>query len=386
VSAAGAWVEDDRPGRRGLLVDVAGALAFGSFAVFVGSAQSGWSALAGGLLAAAVAVRRGWWWAAVALAVTAGLLQVVVGDLNIVADLAFAPVAFTLGAHRSRAVRQAGLVASLLGVAGAATWAGVEATGSQGTGGPALAVAGMATAAALVLVGGWVTGYVRWQRREALRAHLDAQLRAAEERRLRDLVAIERDRLRIAADMHDVIAHSWAVVAAQADGARYAMRTDPAAAEDALGVIGETARGAMTDVRRLLGRLRDAELAADDDLGGPDELVTRMRASGMTVDVHREGTPDHAVAGAARLVLAEALTNALKHGDLSVPVRIEEVGGPVHRLTVTNRRGSPGAPGEGHGLRGMRERVERAGGRLTAGPTADGRWVVDAELPRAGAS
>ncbi|HPV90686.1 MAG TPA: hypothetical protein PLI84_10180, partial [Ornithinibacter sp.] len=118
MSAAGAWVEDDRPGRRGLLVDVAGALAFGSFAVFVGSAQSGWSALAGGLLAAAVAVRRGWWWAAVALAVTAGLLQVVVGDLNIVADLAFAPVAFTLGAHRSRAVRQAGLVASLLGVAG----------------------------------------------------------------------------------------------------------------------------------------------------------------------------------------------------------------------------------------------------------------------------
>jgi signal transduction histidine kinase len=395
VSAAGAWVEDDRPGRRGLLVDLAGALAFGALAVLVGAAQSGWSALAGGLLAAAFAVRRVRWWAAVALAVAAGLVQVVVGDLNVVADLAFAPVAFTLGSHRSSAVRRLGLLACGLGVVGAAAWAGVQATGARATSGPALSAAGMATAAALVLGGGWVAGYVRWQRREGLRALLDGRLRAAEERRLRDLVALEQERVRIAADMHDVIAHSWAVVAAQADGARYAMRTDPDAAEAALGVIGETARGAMTDVRGLLGRLRDPELAeADPDLGDADELVARMQASGMTVDVHREGAPDpgSAVADAARRVLAEALTNALKHGDLSAPVRVEEAGGPVHRLTVTNAvagpgaPGAPAAPGEGHGLQGMRERVLRAGGRLSAGPTADGRWVVDVELPRDGAS
>ena len=139
----------------------------------------------------------------------------------------------------------------------------------------------MATAAAVVLLGGWVAGYVRWQRRDALRARVDARLQAAEERRLRDLVALERERVRIAADMHDVIAHSWAVVAAQADGARYTLRADPDRTEDALEVIGETARTAMTDVRGCSGAsATPAGLGPGaGTTGGPTSTCTAPRSS-----------------------------------------------------------------------------------------------------------
>lgn len=379
------WVEDDLPGRRGLLLDVAGAVAFGALVVLAGTAQSGWSAVAGGLLAVAVAVRRAWWWAAVATAVVAGLVQVVVGDVNVLADLGFAPVAFSLGAHPSPAVRRLGLLAASAGVVGAGVWAGLHDAVEQRAGTPALSAAGMATAAAVVLLGGWVAGYVRWQRREGLRARLDARLRAAEERRLTDLVAQEQDRVRIAADMHDVIAHSWAVVASQADGARYTMRTDPDRAEAALEVIAETARTAMTDVRSLLGRLRTSTGPGGDDLvlEDTDAVLARMRASGMRLEVSRTGTVEHDTArsATARRVVAEALTNALKHGDLTRPVHVEESWGEVYRLRVTNHRGAPAPVASGHGVAGIRERVAASGGRVRIGPDGAGStWVVDLEL------
>ncbi|MBD3784021.1 MAG: two-component sensor histidine kinase [Micrococcales bacterium] len=307
----------------------------------------------------------------------------VVGDVNVLADLAYAPVAFVLGAHPGREVRRLGLVGAVLGVVGAGAWAATHTARTSGTGSPALSGAAMATAAAVVLLGGWLGGYVRWQRREGLRARVEASLRAAEERRLRDLVTLEQERVRIATDMHDVIAHSWAVVAAQADGARYTLRGDPDRAEDALAVIGETARTAMDDVRGLLTRLRapDANEPAGLDLHRPDALLQRMRASGMTLDLERTGDPGRRpdVAAAA---LAEALTNALKHGDLTAPVRVEEAWDAGYRLLVANAVSRPGPPGSGHGLRGMRERVEATGGRMVAGPEEDGRtWVVRLELP-----
>ena len=388
MSTGDVWVEDDLPGRRGVLADLGGAAVFGAFVVLVGTSQSAWSATAGALLAGALAVRRVRWWAAVVLAAVAGLVQVLVGDVNVVADLAFAPVAFTLGAHASRAVRRSGLAASAAGVVGAGGWATANAAGEAAPPGQlALSGVGMATAAAVVLLGGWLSGYVRWQRREGLRARVDARLRAAEERRLRDLVALEQERVRIAADMHDVIAHSWAVVAAQADGARYTMRSDPERADAALAVIGETARTAMTDVRSLLTRLREPEASGGEDLGleRTGALLSRMRASGMVLEVHRDGTPGEAaeVAATARRVLAEALTNALKHGDLGEPVTVEESWGPGYRLTVTNAVDRRRRVGEGHGIRGMRERVTAAGGRLSAGPGEDaGTWVLHVEVPQ----
>jgi signal transduction histidine kinase len=161
-------------------------------------------------------------------------------------------------------------------------------------------------------------------------------------------------------------------VAAQADGARYALAGPEGErkAAAALDLIAETARGSIGDLRELLAELRYAP--------GTD-LVARMRASGMDLRRVEHGTPraDH------RSLLAEALTNALKHGDLAHPVQVEEDWCDGYRLVVRNRLPEPpraGPGGTGHGLLGMRERVERAGGRFSAAP--DGRdWVLRAELP-----
>jgi signal transduction histidine kinase len=112
-----------------------------------------------------------------------------------------------------------------------------------------------------------------------------------------------------------------------------------------------------------------------------------MHASGMDVRQvgHGEPTSSGAVAVAAQRLLAESLTNALKHGDLGHPVEVEEDWRDGYRLVVRNRvRGSSIEPGTllgtGHGLAGMRDRVELAGGRFEAGRSGD-TWTVRAELP-----
>ncbi len=401
------WGEDRPLGRVGLARDVAMALAVGLLGLAAGGTRDGWTVATVVLLSLALVVRRVWLWVAFGLAVAGGLTQLVGGQVNAAADLAYAPLAFSFGAHRSPRVRRAGLVAAVAGVLTAGVWAGLHRfVGSAGV--PQMAGTGliMTGLSALVLLGGWLTGFVRWQRREAIRTGISARLQAAEERRLQDLVDQERERTRIAADMHDVVAHSWAVVAAQADGARYLLRTDPDRAEAALSVIGETARGAMDDVRLLLGRLREPGAAdpADpgDDLGfeAPEVLVGRMRASGMSLTMQRSGIPsqDPGVALTTRRILAEALTNALKHGDLDAPVRVvEDWSGAAYRLRVENAcparlplaGGHAGPAGPvaptaptGHGLLGMTERVEAAGGTMSAGVVDPGRrWAVEVEIP-----
>ena len=113
--------------------------------------------------------------------------------------------------------------------------------------------------------------------------------------------------------MHDLVAHSWAVVAAQADGARYVVREDPDRAQQALTVIGDTARSAMDDVRVLLGRLREQPPAEQSRVfEQPDALVARMRDAGM--DLHLDRSVGPAPTGlldiTRRGVLTESLTNA----------------------------------------------------------------------------
>jgi len=232
------------------------------------------------------------------------------------------------------------------------------------------AVIASAALALLVAGGGWALGYVRWQSRQRITAQVQAGL--------------EQERTRIAADMHDLVAHTWAVVAAQADGARYSLGSqdgDRRAAE-ALDVIAETARGSISDLRDLLAELRYQEPATTPGRRAREVLVDRMRASGMDVRVVEHGEPSAgALAVAAQRLLAESLTNALKHGDLTRPVEVEEDWRDGYRLVVRNGvRGSSSALGTGHGVAGMRERVELAGGSSTAGPTGD-TWTVTAVLP-----
>jgi signal transduction histidine kinase len=320
-----------------------------------------------------LAVRRWSWPTMVALTSGAGLCQLAAGQLAFVADLGYAAVFFVLGAHPVAPVRRLGLVAAVgtAAVLAAAVGLGVVevARGLSAT----AAVVGSAGMALLVAGGGWSAGYARWQSR----ARISAQVRAG----------FDQERTRLAADMHDLVAHTWAVVAAQADGARYALESpgDSRAvgnAAHALDVIADTARASIADLRDLLAELGYQQAAVPVARGSRLALVERMRASGMDVRLVGQGSASgsDAFAGVALRLLAESLTNALKHGDLDHPVVVEEDWRDGYRLVVRNRiRPSSPAHGTGHGVAGMRDRVHAAGGTFRAG-REDTSWVLCADF------
>jgi signal transduction histidine kinase len=194
-------------------------------------------------------------------------------------------------------------------------------------------------------------------------------------------IGAAQERARIARELHDVVAHSLAVMVAQADGGRYAAPGDPDAAPRALAQIADTGRDALAQMRRLLGVLRAGEEGAD--LPG---LVRRMAGAGLPVELEVEGQARElpaAVQLCIHRVAQEALTNVLKHADS--PRRVEVVlrylDAEVELTVRDDGRGSAAADGKGHGLAGMRERVALHNGVVHAGPRADGGYEVRARVP-----
>ncbi len=375
------WHDTTRVTRRRLVVDLGVALAYAVvFSAFQleTSAAMVWATL---VLSVGLAARRVAPWVVMAAAAGAALIQVVTGEVTVLGDVAYAPLAFALGAHASSVVRRSSLVAAVMAIIGAGVWSGV--VGSDLLDASLSAGIQMAALAAIVVGGGWIAGYLRWQRRQAIQAQVDAAFAGAEQERLEALYRQEQERNRIAADMHDLVAHSWAVVAAQADGARYVLRADPDRAEHALGVIGETARSAMGDVRGLLAELRGVDGPGAVTAPSADRVIDRMRRTGLVIEHAQYGSADLGErADAAGYVLTESLTNALKHGDRGRPVEVVEDWRDGYVLRVANpvRPGAEARRGGGHGLLGMSERVAAAGGRLTAG-SEDGYWIVDVRIP-----
>lgn len=342
------------------------------------------------LIGAAIAVRRVNLAAMLALAFTAALLQVATGDVTPPGDLAYAIFFFDLGSARAPRVRLFGLICAAAAVVVAGVWFALRewSPGSWRTG----LFNGLAfgALAAIAVFGGYIAGYLRWQGRQAVQARVDAELANAEQRRLGDLFEQQQERNRIATDVHDLAAHSWAVVAAQADGARYLFSaggvTDADRVIQALSYIGDAARSAMSDVRALLGQLR----ASEDGTGAlgferEEVLVERMRTSGMDLHLVRRGKPPDStlLQMSARRVLAECLTNALKHGDLTQPVRVEEDWHGGYHLRVENAAPVRRQPTQGHGLRGMAERMALVDGTFEAA-SHEGVWVIEARAPRGG--
>lgn len=196
----------------------------------------------------------------------------------------------------------------------------------------------------------------------------------------------EQERGRIAREMHDVVAHSLAVIIAQADGARYASTADPEQARAGLATVSGIARSALGDVRVLLAGLRHSEAAGPqptvDDLGA---VVEQVRAAGLPVEIDPGETPTGLPIGvqlAVHRIVQESLTNALRHA------RRDRAATVVLRWAtaeVTIEVGSwvdPARPPSGvagHGITGMRERARIAGGDLAI--TVDDRFVVRAQLP-----
>ena len=224
----------------------------------------------------------------------------------------------------------------------------------------------------------WVCGLL-WRVVLRARRTRSAQLQAE------SLAAEEQERVRIARDMHDIVAHSLAVVIAQADGARYAAATKPEMATEALGTIASTARGALSDVRMLLTQLRHRQGdGPQPTLADLEALFAQVRQAGVeplvTVDPMPPGEPPGSIQLAVYRILQEALTNAIRHGDGSVHVHLawlpERVDIEV-RNTVAG--GASTAPG-GHGLIGMRERAQLVGGSLQA-ERRGAQFVVRGSLP-----
>ncbi|GAA3627110.1 histidine kinase [Kineosporia mesophila] len=199
------------------------------------------------------------------------------------------------------------------------------------------------------------------------------------------------ERIRIAQDLHDVLAHHLTLVNTQAGVADYLLRTDPAAASDALRDIAGNTRQALDELRATVGMLRDSSdgdplrpTPGTDQLG---ELLDGFRSAGTQVSLLTTGEPVKLPVGqdlAVYRIIQEAVTNATKHAP-GAPV---EIGLHWQRrnltLSITNPVGhTPGfqGPGTRHGLIGMRERAVTAGGSLSAGPTRTGGFDVRASIP-----
>ncbi|WP_329416387.1 sensor histidine kinase [Streptomyces sp. NBC_00704] len=235
----------------------------------------------------------------------------------------------------------------------------------------------------LTVVLAWTAG--QWRGAQRARAR-------AETRR-----AVVEERARIAREVHDVVAHTLSVLVVQAGAADDVFTRQPEQARQALRAIETSARSALGELRLLLRAFGpDAQESgaperweAGPSLARLDELAEAVRATGLTVHVHREGVTDGlpaAVDLAAYRIVQEALTNALRHAAGADEVRVRvAVEGEWVRLTVADDGRAPQGPspaaGAGRGLVGMRERARLVGGRLRAGPLPGGGFEVAAELP-----
>ena len=208
--------------------------------------------------------------------------------------------------------------------------------------------------------------------------------------------ALVDERVRIARELHDVVAHHVSVIGVQAGAARLVLDRDPDKAKETLASIETSSREAVHELHQLLGFLRQAHDGDDrgpqPGLGQLDELVASICDAGIDVEVRVEGEPYDllpTVDASAYRIVQEALTNTLKHaGALRIAVSLRYQADALELEIVDDGDGAP-APstsGGGLGLVGMRERASLHGGRLTAGPRAAGGFEVRATLPLPGAA
>jgi signal transduction histidine kinase len=244
-------------------------------------------------------------------------------------------------------------------------------------------------AAGAVLLGGSVLG------RRAERAALEERARhLAETREEEARRRVAEERVRIARDLHDSVAHTLASISVQAGVGAHVLDERPKDARDALLAIKHTSRDALAELRATLGMLRSDDTASRAPAAGLDRLpslVESSRATGLPVDLVIEGEArplPSAVDTAAFRIVQESLTNvirhagparatvAVRHGDDRLEIEVTDDG-----RGAVDGNGAAGVTSGGHGLAGMRERVALLGGELDAGPRPSGGYRVLARLP-----
>lgn len=345
------------------------------------------------IFSTALAVRR--WSPPIALGVAWGgaILQMALGRAPTFADIAIFGVLYATAAYGTTRVYWAGFASAVFGALVITLYLFLGP--SFASGGLALQtlplVVAVLVAALFALLLSWTVGALVRTAIRAKESRAAAALAEAE-------ATAEQERVRIARDMHDVVAHSLTVVIAQADGARYAAASNADAATDALATIATTARAALADVRLLLTQLRHSQTdGPQPTLADLEELYAQVRIAGVNlvvdVDPAAPAEPPAAVQLALFRIVQEALTNALRHGDTTRPVSVRLAWLP------TVARGAAGVefevrnglkPGHrptetGHGMIGMGERADLVGGWLNAADR-DGAFVVNGVLPVGGAA
>jgi signal transduction histidine kinase len=376
LRAAGPWVLD---GLLALAASAVGLSLLASALPFDPGSPRAWAAY---LLLLAhtlpLAVRRRWPLAVLVWALATGAAFAAVGPSLVPLSFTILIYVYTAAAHCPRRVSLAGLAATeaLLGV----VWlARPRSIGDAGT----LIIDG------LLMVAAWWLGDGTRRRLEAVAA---AQQRAAELERAREELArraVTEERLRIARELHDVVAHSMSIIAVQSGVGAHVLDSQPEEARKALAAVEATSRQALVEMRRLLGVLRqEAEprgsLAPAPGLAELEALTAEVARAGVRVEVRIEGTPTELPAGldlSVYRIVQEALTNVVRHaGPATARVAVRYAPGRMSVEVVDDGRGGDHGD-QGHGIPGMRERAALYGGTLEAGPLPGGGFRVAATLP-----
>ena len=222
----------------------------------------------------------------------------------------------------------------------------------------------------------WLAGFLWRRHRDARRLELE-----------RD-AAVERERARLARELHDIVSHNVGMIAVQATAGDVVFDDDPAQARAALRAIEDGARDALVELRRLLGLLRGEDavaVAPQPTLSSLPELVERLRTTGLAVALEIDGAPrpiDAALELSAYRVVQEALTNVLKHAQATHAwARLRWLPTALEVEITDDGASAASGNGGGDGLAGIRERVTMLGGELEAGPRSGGGFRVRARFP-----
>src|SRR6266511_2840103 len=235
----------------------------------------------------------------------------------------------------------------------------------------------------------WVAGFALRERAEQAEA---AELRATLAERERDAaarIAVAEERVRIARELHDIVAHAVSVMVLQVGAVRHKLPDALAEDSDALRGVEQAGRTALAEMRGLLAAMRrdgeEAELTPQPGLDGLDSLLEEIERAGLPVQLHVDGEPVALPRGidlSAYRIVQEGLTNALKHArasnaEVTVRYRPDEL-----QIEISdNGEGSSTSNGLGHGLVGVRERVKIYGGQMSAGSANGSGFILSTRLP-----
>ena len=235
----------------------------------------------------------------------------------------------------------------------------------------------------------WVAGFALRDRAEQAEA---AEGRAAQAERERDAaarIAVAEERVRIARELHDIVAHAVSVMVLQVGAVRHKLPETLAEDSDALRNVEQAGRTALAEMRGLLAAMRhdgdEAELTPQPGLEGLDSLLEEIGRAGLPVQLHVDGEPVALARGidlSAYRIVQEGLTNALKHArasnaDVTVRYRPDELQIEVR----DNGEGGSMSDGLGHGLVGVRERVKIYGGEMSTGTANGSGFILSTRLP-----